>query len=62
MTGLEPTTEYVIRLVAKNPAGHTDGEPSKPISTLAYAPARGDKSSWLIMVSEEENGNQKKKK
>ena len=47
---LEPTTEYVFRLVAKNPAGFTEGEPCPPISTLAFAPLRGDKSGWLVKV------------
>lgn len=51
LTGLKPETEYVVRIVAKNPAGITEGPPTPaPIPTLRYGPPRGDKSAWLMLL------------
>lgn len=50
ITGLKPETEYAVRIVAKNPAGVTEGPPCAPIQTLRYGPPRGDKSAWLMLL------------
>lgn len=50
INGLEPSTSYVFRMVATNEAGTTTGPVSVPISTLRYAPPRGDKSAWLYVL------------
>lgn len=36
--GLTPGTKYIFRLVATNPAGKTNGKPSKPFYTLPATP------------------------
>jgi hypothetical protein len=48
---LKPETGYVFRAVAKNDAG-TTRSPSMaaPIKTLRYAPPRGDRSGWLVIL------------
>jgi hypothetical protein len=50
ISGLKPETEYVVRIVAKNPAGVTDGPLTAAIPTTRFSPPRGDKSAWLMLL------------
>ena len=48
---LRPETRYVFRAVAKNEAGTTRSpDMAAPIQTLRYAPPRGDRSGWLVVL------------
>ena len=57
---LKETTEYAFRLVAKNPAGFTEGKPLS-VATIPFAPLRGDKSGWLLKLDEIKPKNQEEK-
>lgn len=50
LAGLTPETAYAFRLVARNDAGTTESAPSRVLRTLRYAPPRGDKSGWLVVL------------
>lgn len=49
---LQPSTEYVFRLVAYNSSGKSTGAVCGPIKTVTFSPDMLDKSGWLYQLKD----------
>jgi len=59
---LEPSTNYVIRLIAYNPSGKSTGEICGPIKTVTFSPDMLDHSGWLYEMPNNVKGKGKGKR